>query len=67
MLISYSKAQGVDESSFLIIAGRDGRKADAEQSFGGDNDGTRHTYIVWPPLRSVCSVCHAGHVRGLSS
>ena len=40
MLISYSKARGVDESSFLIIAGRDGRKADAEQSSGGDNDGT---------------------------
>jgi len=44
--MSYSKAQRVDESLFLIIVGRDGCNADAEHLW----QQRRHIYVVYVPL-----------------
>ena len=45
MLFSYSKARPVDESSFVMFPGRDGRTADAEHRRGQ----RRHMHVVYGP------------------
>ena len=45
MLFSYSKARRVDESSSVMLAGRDGRTADAEHQ----RRQRRHIHVVYGP------------------
>ncbi len=42
---SYSKPRRVNESSFLIVAGRDGRTANAEHQW----QQRQHIYVVYGP------------------
>jgi hypothetical protein len=50
MFIPYTKAQRIDESSCMLVAGRDGRTADAEHQ----RRQRWHIYVVYVPLHAPC-------------
>ncbi len=50
MFIPYTKAQRIDESSCMFVAGRDGRTADAEHRW----QQRWHIYVVYVPPHAPC-------------
>jgi hypothetical protein len=50
MFIPYSKAQRIDESSCIFIAGRDSCTANAEHQ----QQQQRHIYVVYVPPHTPC-------------
>ncbi len=50
MLIRYTKAQRIDESSCMFVAGCDGRTANAEHR----RRQRQHIYVVYVPPHAPC-------------
>ncbi len=50
MFIPYTKAQRIDKSSWMFVAGRDGRTANAEHQ----GQQRRHIYVVYVPPHASC-------------
>ncbi len=50
MFIPYTKAQRIDESSCMFVAGRDGRTANAEHR----RQQQRHIYVLYVPPHAPC-------------
>ncbi len=50
MFIPYTKAQRIEESSCMFVAGHDGRTADAEHQ----RQQRRHIYVVYVPPHAPC-------------
>ncbi len=50
MFIPYTKAQCIDELSYIFVAGRDGHSANAEHR----RRQRRHIYIVYVPPHAPC-------------
>ncbi len=63
MFIPFTKAQRIDKSSCMFVAGRDGCTADAEHWW----QQRRHIYRICSPSRPVPLVWHVGHVQGHGS
>ena len=64
MFIPYTKAQRIDESSCMFVAGRDGRTADAEHR---RQQRPAHIRCTCSPSCPVPLVWHVGHVQGHGS
>ncbi len=50
MFIPYTKAQRIDKSSCMFVAGRDGRTADAEHQ----RQQRQHIYVVYVTPLALC-------------
>ncbi len=50
MCITYTKAQRIDESLCMFVAGHDGRTANAEHR----RQQRRHIYVVYVPPHAPC-------------